>query len=76
MAEMDVSRMVPGRTYRVAFRRHGEAFILDGRYVGREFTPRGETIVFAESLPLADGILIEDVIDVYELPTGMSSVLV
>lgn len=71
---MDVTRMVPGRTYRVAFRRHGEAFILDGRYVGRECSPRGEAIVFAESLPLTDGIPVESVIDVYEFPAEMSSV--
>lgn len=64
---MDVTRMVPGKTYRVAFRRHGEAFVVNGKYIGREFSPRGEAIVFTESLPLADGIPVENVINVCEL---------
>jgi hypothetical protein len=69
MVEMDVTRMVPGRRYWVAFRRRGEGFILDGKYAGRELSPLGEAIVFTESLPLGDGIPIKSVINVYELPS-------
>jgi hypothetical protein len=69
MPEMDVTRMIPGRSYRIAFRRRGEAFILNGRYIGRELSRRGDTIIFADTPPLADGIPVDKVINVCELPS-------
>jgi hypothetical protein len=68
MMDMDVTRMVPGRIYRVAFRRRGEAFVLNDRYIGREISSHGDSVVFAESLPSSEGIPVESVIDVSEMP--------
>lgn len=50
MADVDVSRMVPGGVYRVVYQQGGKLLYHEGRYIGREVAAEGDYLLF-EHLP-------------------------
>lgn len=61
-----VSRMVPGRIYRVSYARGGRSTTVKGSYIGREVTAHGDDLVLAPMatrihIPLSSVIRVETV---------------
>lgn len=65
-SEISVSRMVPGGFYRVSYTRGGRSTTVEGRYIGREVTARGDDLVLATMatrihIPLSSVIRVEGI---------------